>query len=96
MIMTWFYPSVEGASESSSGRLTPLPLTGHSGSDEGFNVKRRRRTVIKEEAKALLEKCYTVNKFPSGAEYEMMANSIGMDKEAVRNWFCNRRAKDKE
>ncbi|XP_075041481.1 POU domain, class 5, transcription factor 1.1-like [Mixophyes fleayi] len=57
--------------------------------------KRKRRTSIENIAKDSLEICFMRNAKPGTQELAEIAHDLGMDKDVVRVWFCNRRQKVK-
>ena len=57
--------------------------------------KRKKRTSIDVTVKSVLEKHFSSNPKPSSQEVEGLAENLGIDKEVVRVWFCNRRQKEK-
>ena len=70
-------------------------LTAEEGKETKLNKKRKRRTIIGTETKGTLESHYTTNPKPSPQECNSIADELGLDKEVVRVWFCNRRQKAK-
>ena len=65
------------------------------GKDTKPNKKRKRRTIISMETKSSLENHYENNPKPSPQDCVSIADELGLDKEVVRVWFCNRRQKAK-
>ncbi|KAG9348267.1 hypothetical protein JZ751_002002 [Albula glossodonta] len=62
---------------------------------EGFGRRRKKRTSIETNVKLTLEKRFVDNPKPSSEEIAMISEQLGMVKEVVRVWFCNRRQKEK-
>ena len=58
--------------------------------------RRRKRTCIDSTARDLLEQSFNSNQKPLSQEMASLANSLNLDKEVVRVWFCNRRQKQKK
>lgn len=57
--------------------------------------KRKKRTSIEVAIKVALEDHFAKQPKPSAPEINGLANQLGLDKEVVRVWFCNRRQKEK-
>lgn len=57
--------------------------------------KRKKRTSIEVAVKGALENHFCKNAKPSAQEITHLAENLGLDKEVVRVWFCNRRQKEK-
>uniref|UniRef100_A0A8C4RNN2 POU domain protein n=1 Tax=Erpetoichthys calabaricus TaxID=27687 RepID=A0A8C4RNN2_ERPCA len=57
--------------------------------------KRKRRTTISLSAKEALERHFGEKSKPSSQEIVRMAESLNLEKEVVRVWFCNRRQREK-
>jgi len=57
--------------------------------------KRKRRTTIGVSAKDNLEQHFERQSKPSSQEIQAIAKSLGLEKEVVRVWFCNRRQREK-
>lgn len=57
--------------------------------------KRKKRTSIELTAKTALENYFSKNPRPSSKEIDMLVQNLGIEKEVVRVWFCNRRQKEK-
>lgn len=61
----------------------------------GQDRKRKKRTTIGLTAKEALERHFMKHPKPSSLEVYRIAESLGLDKEVVRVWFCNRRQREK-
>ncbi|KAM9319518.1 pituitary-specific positive transcription factor 1 [Gastrophryne carolinensis] len=61
----------------------------------GNERKRKRRTTISIAAKEALESHFGEQSKPSSQEIMQMAESLNLEKEVVRVWFCNRRQREK-
>ena len=57
--------------------------------------KRKKRTSIEVSIKGALEQHFNKNPKPSAQEIANLADSLQLEKEVVRVWFCNRRQKEK-
>lgn len=67
------------------------PLT----TPETMGRRRKKRTSIETSVRVALEKAFMVNPKPTSEEITNLADSLCMEKEVVRVWFCNRRQKEK-
>ncbi|RDD45971.1 POU domain, class 3, transcription factor 4 [Trichoplax sp. H2] len=57
--------------------------------------KRKKRTSIEVAVKGALENHFLKQSKPSAQDIGSLANTLQLDKEVVRVWFCNRRQKEK-
>uniref|UniRef100_A0A8C9NMZ8 Uncharacterized protein n=1 Tax=Serinus canaria TaxID=9135 RepID=A0A8C9NMZ8_SERCA len=57
--------------------------------------KRKKRTSIEVGVKGALENHFLKCPKPSAHEITSLADSLQLEKEVVRVWFCNRRQKEK-
>ena len=57
--------------------------------------KRKKRTSIEVNIKGALEQHFIKNRKPASQEITNLADSLDIEKEVVRVWFCNRRQKEK-
>ncbi|KAI8496983.1 POU domain, class 3, transcription factor 4 [Branchiostoma belcheri] len=57
--------------------------------------KRKKRTSIEVTVKGALESHFLKQPKPSAQEIAQLADSLQLEKEVVRVWFCNRRQKEK-
>lgn len=62
------------------------PLT----TPEAIGRRRKKRTSIETSVRVALEKAFIQNPKPTSEEITMLADSLSMEKEVVRVWFCNR------
>ncbi|XP_015604124.1 POU domain, class 2, transcription factor 1 isoform X3 [Cephus cinctus] len=67
------------------------PLT----TPEAIGRRRKKRTSIETSVRVALEKAFMQNPKPTSEEITILADSLAMEKEVVRVWFCNRRQKEK-
>ncbi|KAK2726629.1 POU domain protein 2-like [Artemia franciscana] len=70
---------------------SPLNTLAH----ESLGRRRKKRTSIETTVRISLEKAFLGNPKPTSEEISMLADGLGMEKEVVRVWFCNRRQKEK-
>ncbi|KAG8549207.1 hypothetical protein GDO81_022225 [Engystomops pustulosus] len=57
--------------------------------------KRKKRTSIEVSVKGVLETHFLKCPKPAAQEISSLADSLQLEKEVVRVWFCNRRQKEK-
>ena len=57
--------------------------------------KRKKRTSIEVTVKSALENEFCKNPKPSAQEIGIIADNLGINREVIRVWFCNRRQKEK-
>ena len=57
--------------------------------------KRKKRTSIEISIKGALEQHFIKNPKPAAQDITQLADSLQLEKEVVRVWFCNRRQKEK-
>lgn len=62
---------------------------------ETLGRKRKKRTSIETNVRISLEKAFLANPKPTSEEITALADSLYMEKEVVRVWYCNRRQKEK-
>ncbi|XP_013774748.2 POU domain, class 3, transcription factor 4-like [Limulus polyphemus] len=75
--------------DSSTGSPTSLDKIASQGR------KRKKRTSIEVSVKSALETHFLRQQKPMAQEIASLANSLHLEKEVVRVWFCNRRQKEK-
>ncbi|XP_076862454.1 POU domain, class 3, transcription factor 2a [Brachyhypopomus gauderio] len=75
--------------DSTSGSPTSLDKIAAQGR------KRKKRTSIEVGVKGALESHFLKCPKPGASEINSLADSLQLDKEVVRVWFCNRRQKEK-
>ncbi|XP_032515128.1 POU domain, class 2, transcription factor 3-like isoform X2 [Danaus plexippus] len=66
-----------------------------AGLAEAVGRRRKKRTSIESGVRVALEKAFLHNPKPTSEEISALADSLCMEKEVVRVWFCNRRQKEK-
>ncbi|RWS29671.1 POU domain: class 2: transcription factor 1-like isoform X5 [Leptotrombidium deliense] len=62
---------------------------------DSIGRRRKKRTSIETTVRVALEKAFLQNPKPTSEEITILADSLCMEKEVVRVWFCNRRQKEK-
>lgn len=67
----------------------------HREEDQSPERRRKRRTSIGVGAKETLERHFHAQPKPSSSDINKIADSLNLDKEVVRVWFCNRRQREK-
>ena len=75
--------------------FSPSALTNTTTTPEIVGRRRKKRTSIETSVRVALEKAFLVNSKPTSEEITSLADSLCMEKEVVRVWFCNRRQKEK-
>ncbi|XP_043478850.1 POU domain protein 2-like isoform X2 [Leptopilina heterotoma] len=73
----------------------PNSLTNPMTTPEAIGRRRKKRTSIETSVRLALEKAFCQNPKPTSEEITLLADSLAMEKEVVRVWFCNRRQKEK-
>ncbi|XP_064617637.1 POU domain, class 2, transcription factor 3L-like isoform X2 [Liolophura sinensis] len=73
----------------------PSVLAGSPVSSDSINRRRKKRTSIDSSIRVAMEKSFLQNPKPTSEEIGILADSLTMEKEVVRVWFCNRRQKEK-
>ncbi|KAH9519568.1 POU domain, class 2, transcription factor 1 [Bulinus truncatus] len=73
----------------------PTPLSPGGGPGEGVGRRRKKRTSIDTVIRVALEKSFLGNSKPTSDDISLIADSLNMEKEVIRVWFCNRRQKEK-
>jgi len=73
----------------------PSALTSSHNQPDAIGRRRKKRTSIETTVRVALEKAFMQNPKPTSEEITMLADSLCMEKEVVRVWFCNRRQKEK-
>lgn len=73
----------------------PGVLSNSQAQADAIGRRRKKRTSIETTVRVALEKAFLSNPKPTSEEISMLADSLCMEKEVVRVWFCNRRQKEK-
>ncbi|XP_031551849.1 POU domain, class 3, transcription factor 2-B-like isoform X2 [Actinia tenebrosa] len=61
----------------------------------GSYKKRKRRTIIEKTVKSALENYFERQPRPSSSDISSISESLNLEREVVRVWFCNRRQKER-
>lgn len=69
--------------------------TPHREEEQSPERRRKRRTSIGVGAKDTLERHFMTQPKPSSLDISRIADSLSLEKEVVRVWFCNRRQREK-
>ena len=67
----------------------------HREEEQSPERRRKRRTSIGVGAKDTLERHFHTQPKPSSLDITRIADALGLEKEVVRVWFCNRRQREK-
>jgi len=62
---------------------------------DAINKRRKKRTSIDTTIRIALERAFNQHPKPTSEEVTFISESLNMEKEVVRVWFCNRRQKEK-
>ena len=62
---------------------------------DAINRRRKKRTSIDTTIRIALERAFNQNPKPTSEEIAFVSDSLNMEREVVRVWFCNRRQKEK-
>ncbi|XP_067010234.2 protein nubbin [Anabrus simplex] len=81
--------------DADSSLHNPNSLTNPLTTPEAIGRRRKKRTSIETSVRVALEKAFMQNPKPTSEEIALLAESLSMEKEVVRVWFCNRRQKEK-
>jgi len=68
-----------------------LPVIVQEAVDGRDNKKRKKRTVFNQETVNALNIEFELQPSPSSQQLAFIAEKMGLDKETVRVWFCNKR-----
>ena len=78
------------SSEHDASRIITLPATGIYP-----QRARKKKTTVEACVKMNLEEEFAKKKTPTLTELQKIAKRLGVEKDFVRNWFCNRRRREK-
>lgn len=73
----------------------PTSLSSSQSQADAIGRRRKKRTSIETTVRVSLERAFLQNPKPTSEEITVLADSLWMEKEVVRVWFCNRRQKEK-
>ncbi|XP_075225752.1 uncharacterized protein LOC142326906 [Lycorma delicatula] len=82
-------------SDADNSLNNPNSLSNPMTTPEAIGRRRKKRTSIETSVRVALEKAFLQNPKPTSEEISLLADSLAMEKEVVRVWFCNRRQKEK-
>ena len=68
--------------------LNPHLLT--PAQQDAINRRRKKRTSIDTTIRIALERAFNQNPKPTSEEIQFVSDSLNMEKEVIRVWFCNR------
>ena len=68
----------------------PAVLTNTLTTPDALGRRRKKRTSIETGVRGALEQAFLQNQKPNSEEITVLSNSLCMEKEVVRVWFCNR------
>ena len=80
---------LEDADSSINGQPTLTPTT--QACVDLIGKRRKKRTSIEISIKGALEQHFIKNPKPAAQDITQLADSLQLEKEVVRVWFCNRR-----
>ena len=69
---------------------TPPSYTSSPACHDLIGKRRKKRTSIESAVRVALERAFMKNSKPTSEEIKMIGDTLAMDKEVVRVWFCNR------
>jgi POU domain transcription factor, class 2 len=78
-----------------SHRMFSNALSSQLSTPEAMGRRRKKRTSIETNVRVSLERAFVMNPKPTSEEISNLADSLCMEKEVVRVWYCNRRQKEK-
>ena len=74
---------------------TPVCMTTTQACVDLLGKRRKKRTSIESNVRIALERAFLKNPKPTSEEIRYIGDTLSMEKEVVRVWFCNRRQKEK-
>lgn len=77
-------------SDADNTMSNPSSLSNPLTTPEAIGRRRKKRTSIETTIRTSLEKAFLINPKPTSEEIAALADSLAMEKEVVRVWFCNR------
>jgi class 2 POU domain transcription factor len=77
-------------SDADNSLNNPNALSNPLTTPEAIGRRRKKRTSIETSVRVALEKAFLQNPKPTSEEIAILADSLAMEKEVVRVWFCNR------
>jgi len=71
------------------------PYCNSMSAQDAMGRRRKKRTSIESNVRIALERAFNQNPKPTSEELQFVSDTLNLEKEVVRVWFCNRRQKDK-
>ena len=69
---------------------TPMSMQTSQACAELLGKRRKKRTSIESNVRIALERAFLKNPKPTSEEIKVIGDTLAMEKEVVRVWFCNR------
>ena len=69
---------------------TPPSYSSSPACQDLIGKRRKKRTSIESAVRVALERAFLKNSKPTSEDIRMIGDTLSMDKEVVRVWFCNR------
>lgn len=79
---------LEDADRAVNGTLTAISST--PACLDMVGKRRKKRTSIESTVRIALERAFQKNSKPTSEEIKSIGDTLAMDKEVIRVWFCNR------
>ena len=86
LLAKWLEDADSSMNNNTSGGLYCSSLS----AADTLGRRRKKRTSIETTVRISLERAFTQNPKPTSEEIAYVADSLNMEKEVVRVWFCNR------
>ena len=86
LLAKWLEDADSSMNNNSSGGLYCSSLS----AADTLGRRRKKRTSIETTVRIALERAFNQNPKPTSEEIAYVADSLNMEKEVVRVWFCNR------
>lgn len=86
LLAKWLEDADSSMNNNSSGGLYCSSLS----AADTLGRRRKKRTSIETTVRISLERAFNQNPKPTSEEIAYVADSLNMEKEVVRVWFCNR------
>jgi class 2 POU domain transcription factor len=94
LLSKWLEDADHNHSSQQQNQYLPHHLLSPAQQD-AINKRRKKRTSIDTTIRIALERAFNQHPKPTGEEVTFISESLNMEKEVVRVWFCNRRQKEK-
>lgn len=96
LLERWLRSVDRGMNSSKDGdKTSDSPSMVTSPGQNGPFKKRKRRTIIEKTVKSVLEDHFDKYPRPTSNDISSLAETLNLEKEVVRVWFCNRRQKER-